>query len=760
VRHLSSYVILCGLVVALGVLSPAAAAPADAAPADVAPLTSAASEADAAPTQAETVTVAVADTATVSFTRPVEHVAAYWLGVENARVTLAFSSDGAHFSPPVDAGRDDAEGDAQGGMTYGGVLTAEGTTAVRITTDTPLAQLNVIGMNPGEAASSAPASLVEPSGATAAATVTAAVAAAVGQPEIISRAGWGANLAHLNWAPRFYPAEKVIVHHTADGAVTDGTQAGYARLIRSIYYYHAVTRDWGDIAYNFLIDPLGNIYEGRYSDGDPGTPMGEDAYGNGVTGGHTYNYNTGTVGIAVLGTYNTVDISAAARASLEELLAYVAKRHGIDPLGFGPYSSAFNTSSTVQTWNITGHRDYGSTDCPGDAFYNSLPTIRQAVSGLTGPVAAPTPSPTYLRLTMTPSAPVVGQQVTVSATLMDESSRTPVSGRTVSFATGGIATAQTSVGTANTDASGVASITMAFTAAGMRWVTADFDPGTTTTHRGSTTSAGFDIALSGLSATTSNTKVHLSWDAAPGVSGYNVYRNGVKINPAPFSPASYLDTGLANGMAYSYQVTAIVSGRESARSPAVSVTPGGAYFLDVSASHPYYQAIQSLAAAGVINGKADGKFYPDDLVTRQQFAKMIVLGCEYPVAESDVCLFKDVTKSGAASLYPDNYVAVCAAHEITVGKTSTTFDPYTNITRAQVATMVVRAAQDSKPSALAQPPTGWDGVLPASDKTHGANIARAEYSGLFSGIDLSSFSVYGKATRGEIAQIIWNLREK
>jgi hypothetical protein len=203
-----------------------------------------------------------------------------------------------------------------------------------------------------------------------------------------------------------------------------------------------------------------------------------------------------------------------------------------------------------------------------------------------------------------------------------------------------------------------------------------------------------------------------------------------------------------------------VNGRESAKSPAVSGTPSGTYFLDVSADNPYYEAIQSLAAAGIINGKSDGKFHPGDLVTRQQFAKMIVLGCGYPVSESDVCTFKDVIKSGATSLYPDNYVAVCAAREITLGKTATTFDPYSNITRAQVASMVVRAAQDSKPSAISEPPADWKGTLPASDKTHGTNIARAEYSGLFSGIDLFTFAVTGKATRGEIAQIIWNLRAK
>ena len=43
---------------------------------------------------------------------------------------------------------------------------------------------------------------------------------------------------------------------------------------------------------------------------------------------------------------------------------------------------------------------------------------------------------------------------------------------------------------------------------------------------------------------------------------------------------------------------------------------------------------------------------------------------------------------------------------------------------------------------------------------HGANIARAEYNGLFNGIDLAAFSLNESATRGEIAQIVWNLRQK
>ena len=99
------------------------------------------------------------------------------------------------------------------------------------------------------------------------------------------------------------------------------------------------------------------------------------------------------MGIAVLGTYSSKDISPAARASLDALLVWVVTRHGIDPLGFGPYHSPANTASTLKTWSITGHRDYGSTDCPGQAFYKTLPVIRQEVFDLTGSVMAPTPSP-------------------------------------------------------------------------------------------------------------------------------------------------------------------------------------------------------------------------------------------------------------------------------------------------------------------------------------------------------------------------------
>jgi hypothetical protein len=184
-------------------------------------------------------------------------------------------------------------------------------------------------------------------------------------------------------------------------------------------------------------------------------------------------------------------------------------------------------------------------------------------------------------------------------------------------------------------------------------------------------------------------------------------------------------------------------------------------FPDVPSNHPYYTAIGDLASRGIIGGYENGNFGPANQVTRQQFAKMIVLTGGYPVSEADVCPFTDVEKGGATTLFPDNYIAVCAAKGITTGATATTFNSSGNITRLQVISMVVRTANDLRPGLLTAPPAGWSATGTwGLDATHGANAARAEYNGLLSGLDLSSLTPTGNMTRGEVAQVLHNLLVK
>jgi len=81
-------------------------------------------------------------------------------------------------------------------------------------------------------------------------------------------------------------------------------------------------------------------------------------------------------------------------------------------------------------------------------------------------------------------------------------------------------------------------------------------------------------APSGLTANAGDSRVALDWadNSESDLNHYNVYRSGVKV-ASPTSSA-YTDTGLTNGTAYSYQVTAVDNaGDESAKSSSVSATP-------------------------------------------------------------------------------------------------------------------------------------------------------------------------------------------
>jgi hypothetical protein len=348
---------------------------------------------DAVPTRVETVNTAISLVQTISLAQPAEHVAVYWRGNSDAYVTLAFSSDGTNFGDPIGASRDDLGEQLQNGMTYGAVLIANDAKLVRITSDRPLAQLTVLGISDGTPITQTSVS-------------AAAAYAATSQPTVISRDQWGANPTYMTWDPEYHQTRKLIVHHTAtSNNYVD--RAAAESYIRSIYYYHAVTMGWGDIAYNFLIDKFGNVYEGRYSrDYGGANPTGDGPVGpwsvpasasfpagvtgdfGGVTGGHTYGWNSGTMGVAMLGTYTTSDITPEARAALVALLAWEAGRNGIEPLQTEMFTNPVD-STTITTPNIGGHLLYRATECPGAKLNSDLQSIRDDVSALVAP-APPT----------------------------------------------------------------------------------------------------------------------------------------------------------------------------------------------------------------------------------------------------------------------------------------------------------------------------------------------------------------------------------
>jgi hypothetical protein len=217
---------------------------------------------------------------------------------------------------------------------------------------------------------------------TLAATTTAAAVAQTSMPlpggrsapvTYLSRAAWGADESLRNWTMESYPLQVLTVHHQGSSAGPD-----YAATVRAIYYDQAVTQGWGDIGYQALIDPLGNVYEGRYS-GTDGAPAFNGTTADGrplvVTGAHVYQWNVGNLGVCLLGNYTSTAPTAAAVNALTTVLAGFARVGRLDPLGTTAYLNPMNNNAKTAAV-ISGHRDWAATECPGGTFYATMGKVR------------------------------------------------------------------------------------------------------------------------------------------------------------------------------------------------------------------------------------------------------------------------------------------------------------------------------------------------------------------------------------------------
>lgn len=95
-------------------------------------------------------------------------------------------------------------------------------------------------------------------------------------------------------------------------------------------------------------------------------------------------------------------------------------------------------------------------------------------------------------------------------------------------------------------------------------------------------------APAGLSAGAAGaTSVPLSWSAVSGATGYNVYRNGVKLTATPVAATSYTATGLSAATTYSFAVSAVGADGESALSAPVSVTTTSGFSCTTVSANNY-----------------------------------------------------------------------------------------------------------------------------------------------------------------------------
>ena len=142
---------------------------------------------------------------------------------------------------------------------------------------------------------------------------------------------------------------RLTVHHTGFGRPWASTSWKPTREeIEAIRDFHAgsspTDRNWADIAYHFLIDRAGRVWQGR--------PL---VY----QGAHVKNHNEHNLGVVVIGNFDLQELNAAQSKTLVVFIAFLRKLYAIAPK------------------QVFTHQELADnkTDCPGthlEAFMKKL----------------------------------------------------------------------------------------------------------------------------------------------------------------------------------------------------------------------------------------------------------------------------------------------------------------------------------------------------------------------------------------------------
>ena len=308
---------------------------------------------------------------------PLQLVAVTWTGPTPDTVSLRSTDAAGRWGTwlPLDSNsgeRDGAPARATGGgtdpvwvgdrrqvevrATRGGVPVTEGLAVQRI--------------DPGTSANDAAI------GARARERDSAARSGAPPAPAYVTRAQWGADPKLMTWPPEYTATTRAVtIHHTSES--NDYSPEQSAAIVRGIYAYHAKTNNWGDIGYNALVDKYGTIFEGRAGGMD-----------RPVVAAHAGGFNRETFGIAMMGNLVSTPPTPAELTSVERLAAWKLGGMYRDPsqkvtlTSAGGGTSKFAKGQTATVDALFAHRDVGNTECPGNAGYAAMDTVRAETAKL------------------------------------------------------------------------------------------------------------------------------------------------------------------------------------------------------------------------------------------------------------------------------------------------------------------------------------------------------------------------------------------
>jgi N-acetyl-anhydromuramyl-L-alanine amidase AmpD len=127
----------------------------------------------------------------------------------------------------------------------------------------------------------------------------------------------------------------IILHHIGN------TNADVSAA--TVHQWH-LANGWAGIGYHYLIRKDGTIERGRPRD---------------TVGAHCYGENWHSVGVNIVGNFETNEPTAAQIEAAERLVAALCRLYGLRPSGA----------------TIKGHRDFNATACPGENLYAMLPDV-------------------------------------------------------------------------------------------------------------------------------------------------------------------------------------------------------------------------------------------------------------------------------------------------------------------------------------------------------------------------------------------------
>lgn len=174
-------------------------------------------------------------------------------------------------------------------------------------------------------------------------------------------------------------------------------------------------------------------------------------------------------------------------------------------------------------------------------------------------------------------------------------------------------------------------------------------------------------------------------------------------------------------------------------------------FTDIDNFEWAYTAIEHLYNNKILNGKSDTLFAPNDNITREEFAKLVVSA--FGLEGSSKLKFKDVSEDA----WYREYIEIAVANGIVNGVSEEEFGVGRNITREDMAVMILRAVDK----------TGTDTEIIVENPTELSDLGSvSEYAktavdfmikrGAINGIN-GEFKPKSAATRAQAAKILYQI---